>query len=574
VSPPSSARLVAENPVPLDIVIDVDDPEVAWSRLAAIYGKGPLSSALEGKISDYIAMALGTHTADLIDEHAPAQIGIVGLEKSGESDVAFSFGLVPGSSRERLDGAFQLIDDNTEFSARTDHRPICSYHETKAAKPRLVCAASPHLLQQVKGELRARNGHRSGVDFRLEMRSSFFRKLAAERRSQPGDNADGREAGRQIALDTLNNIEALGCSLKFDVDDLRVSTDMTMKPNSGTSAFFMLGPTSMAHPPKFERIPSDTFVALTHSGTPRDVLLNAWGPILQALDQDLKRESPQSMVDAVTTEMMRLFLTGGPLRFMAGPSAPSKPATASAQRRPKSDASPEPFTPASFGWWAVVLDEPIDKWTTGIRNILDLDAQTFVLAPGEPEKTPTVSPLRTEIEEIRTKGAAPSRNSLRLKIRHEPNPEYRGAADEKQKRKSLIYIVVTGDERTTYIVVSEQEHLAFDRAQELFGKKGPASTSGGWYVEPQSGKHTRALGFATPRGLLMSFPPEDPPDTAENSRRVLNVLASLPNDGNTPIPFEFYSDATETPLTGHFEFRLGADLVRALIDLAGNRILQ
>jgi hypothetical protein len=360
--------------------------------------------------------------------------------------------------------------------------------------------------------------------------------------------------------------------LKFDIDAVRVSADITTKP-SGTTSLLLLGPTATPHPPRFERLPSDAFVALTLSGVPGNALVPAMTPLWQSVQQDLAKEFPQTLVDAVSSTMKQLFLTGGPLRFVAGPSIPAKPGAGAAIPSAKGKPNAARFVPTSLGWWAVILDEPFEKWATGIRNLEVLETQVFELTPGEPEKTSRIQPMSTDIQEVRRKGATPFRNFLHLTIRRVPNPEYRASTGEAPTRESLTHLMITGDAKTTYIVGSEQEPLALARTRELMEQKGTPSTTGAWYLEPQSDKHTRALGFATPRGILMPFLSQNSPDTAD-SQRILEVLASLPNDGNTPVPFEYYSDATQAPRTGHLEFRLDAELVRILFDMAGDQLLQ
>ncbi|MGC4063290.1 MAG: hypothetical protein QM784_01280 [Polyangiaceae bacterium] len=569
-SQPQRMAMVEEKAEPLGFVIAIDDPERAWSRVAALYGRGPLSSALGAKLADYISLILGSPTVGLMDGHAQVRIGFAGLAENSDPDMAVSFGVLPGSSRELLNLAFRIVDDDAAEPEAGDPRPICSYRETKASAPRLVCANTLRVLRRLESEFRT-EGHSSGADLRFEIKSPVMHQAAEEERSKPAAESAGENAGRLVALETMDNLESVGCNVTFDAEAARVSVDVTMKSTIGVYWSLLLGPTALAHPPRFERIPSDAFVALTFSGVPGDVLRASLAPISRSLNQDLAKEFPQSMVEAVTTEMRKIFLTGGPLRYMAGT---SKQAAMPARRGAKGGSSADTSESTSPGWWAIVLDEPIDKWTNGVRNLIALDQRDFALAPGEELKTPTANSDTTEVKEIRKKGAAPSRNLVHLTIRRAANPNYRGSAKEKLAREQLIHVVITGNEATTYIVGAGTEPLALSRAKELSDKKGPTSAEQNWYLEPQSDKHTRALGFVTPRGFMTPFLIDGSAEESESARRILETLTNLPKNGNAPIAFEYYSDATSTPLTGHFDFRLDAELLHALLDLAGNSLFQ
>lgn len=445
----------------------------------------------------------------------------------------------------------------------------------------LVCALHREHID-VAGPYLARTVARSpAVDgLRLEIPESTFRigmnALDAmskddEDTLSPGEAA-GRRTGERLARAFMDDFASAAVQAQASQARVALALDLGFRSRRSPFTVTLLGSRGQGLPPTFWSLPADSDVAMYFPGAPPDAMRAAlgkfWTEMGDALPED---EVPRDVWRKVSAKMSELFLTGGPLLVARGPAPPPPPSQASKAPAGRDAAARHRAARlATAGWALFAAPEPVQRWATGLRELVELDGagRPKVRAGAGRPSTPGKK-QRREHSSVAVVKILPSEKlppgSLHFVEHNAPNKEYIQSSKGEPPLEAAYdrHFFVAGTADHMWLCISENEALARARILEAMGTG--AGIGGRPELEPLRSLPPGGAGFVTLRGLVALGEDADTASDLVEGEARRRALATLPHGGLAPI---FLSVLSSDDGDDRASLRVGAGLpVAAALDV-------
>jgi hypothetical protein len=285
----------------------------------------------------------------------------------------------------------------------------------------------------------------------------------------------------------------------------------------------------------------------------------AWRRFVEQLPEKLL---PRSAHDEVIGTLGSLLLTGGPLVVAYGQDRQSARAaldTYVLTRPPPGDAKLaadvdlQKGRHAMQGWTLVHLDEPLDVWRKGMREILRLGNKDFAAearkagASGQGGAGAPL-PARKPAPSLREQPVSPSDTlpggSLHfVKLAKPGSKAPQGKSpDEASEIPHEVHLWLAPEGGSTWLAWGEDPRLARDKLRQVLGRGAAAPTPAPLGLDALRAKQGAGLGAVTLAGLVSLFLADDSRADIVDARRRLAHLDALPAKGQSPIPLVWRSE--------------------------------
>lgn len=476
--------------------------------------------------------------AHAVDTGLPLQVGFV--EHKGEpSEMICSLGL----------GTPEAWDPSAA--------PHCRRHDTSALGARLVCSEAGSVSDGVLAAFERAALRKLDGDVVLALPAEVIEGFGAKARAKPPQQDPAAAFGSDLTQDLLDALGGIDIALSLD-PRAKLTFDVEVRDASALLPSLLVGDAAESPPPAFNGLPSDAHFAVSLRGLDPSAMTQAAAPVWQRFEAHLDRFEPRAQVSALMPRLRQLFLTGGPLLFASGPPGPKQVRLGERSE----DRALQRL--ARKGWWSVGLNEPLEHWTRGIGDLIELEQKPLPLAPGEAAKErrtpkPTVTFVRKH--PVPGRSGLP-RGTLHFRVWETSNPEYVLADGETPPIEKTTYVYVTGKPPTTWVVGSEHDDLALARAHELIQAQSAGERSR--FFESSAPESARLLGFTTLQGLAAQLLPDSPASVPYT----LNLTAGNGWPEHLELPVRYSIEGGRASKHARLEVELPYDIVARMTRIA------
>ena len=550
-------------PDDLELLVRVSDPEQLARVISSFVPSGLAASVDPAQL---VVTLLGRKLGSLVDLARPIDVTsntgssfVVSMAVKQDAEANLGQGLVL-----REEGGLLRIGKLADSPSESD-RFACAFSGASGpATTRLLCAtdeaaltgSAPYLTRNVASEP-------LDTDLRLTLPGHALREKKGATTKAMGDAASARLAEGLVER-FLAEVDRLDVNVRFGAAAIELGLDLRLTTRTSMVAQVLVTRTAPAPPsPMFYRLPGDALFALHTTGA----LAEDIAPLRRALADNIEETLVQDGYRADKTHEFRekiesLLLTGGPLVVGIGVAGGRDGAEKALAAFDSSTPAEQPRAEAKartslVPWFMVAVEEPAEKWTTGMREVVrrgqeaektrrpggksttphDPDGDHFDLRIGalDPSLKLPKSSLHVEVLiASRTKGKRPSRIA-HLFIVPRGSGTWIGYSEDVSAISSRLRLAV--DDAVETGTLSRSEEAKSLRSRPALGA-GLFSLSG--------------LGLLTAKTATG----DDLRRASRNALRTANVSAH----GSTSLTWT----GTADPTPGALRFSLGAELTPQL----------
>lgn len=375
---PARVEIPPRAPDDLELLVRVSDPEQFARAVVTILPASAAGAALDP--AQLVIMLLGRRLGGLVDLAQPIDITsntgasfVVSMAVKQDAETRFGEGLVLHDEGGLL--RIRKPDDAPAEGGRLD---TCAFTSASGrATVRLLCASDEAALKGSAAFL-ARNvaGEALDADLRLTLPGRVLRDKRDATARALNDAASAR-LGADLVERFLGEIDHLDLNARFVGGGIEVGFDVRLSARQSMIAQVLVSRATAAPPPRtFYRLPADSIFAMHTRGALAEDITPLRRAIAENLEGTMREDGYRS---DKTRELLQriesLFLTGGPMVVGAGVAggregaekalAAFDAAAATEQSRAETKARA-----ALLPWVILAVDEPGEKWTTGIRDVV------------------------------------------------------------------------------------------------------------------------------------------------------------------------------------------------------------
>ena len=401
-APPARVEAAPKAPDDVALLVRVNDPEQLMHEVVSIL---PPSAAATASTLDPVQLAsmlLGRRLGTVIDLAQP--IDVLSIGTKSEPTFVVSMAVKQDAESKLGEGLVLREEGGLVHIGRPDDAhgdggkmSACAFTAAAGrATTRLVCASDEASLSATAAYL-ARNVAAEPLD--SDARLSLPGKVLREKRDGTtkaiGDAASAK-LGAALVERFIDEVERIDADVRFLGSGLEIGLDLRLSGRESMLARAIVSRSKPAPPPAaFYRLPADAVVSFYTTGA----LAEDLAPLRKVLADDLERTMVQDghlpdKTHALRERIESLVLTGGPLVFATGIAGgrdgAEKALAAIDGARPADEARVlGQARSALLPWMLFEVDEPGEKWTQGIRDVVkrgeDVDKTR---KPGSKSSTP------------------------------------------------------------------------------------------------------------------------------------------------------------------------------------------
>jgi hypothetical protein len=452
-------------PDDLALLVRVADPEALAREVISILPAGAAPAAASLDPAQLLMLLLGKRLGSVVDLSQSIDIASVG---KGDPSFVVSMAVKQEAEAKLAEGLVLREEGGLLHIGKLDDSMLpgkmsaCAFTAAVGrATTRLVCASdeasltatAPYLARNVAGEP-------LDADARVSVPGKILREHRDSTAKAIGDAASAK-LGNDLVERFLDEIERIDGDLRFAGPGIEIGLDLRLAARNSMLARVLVPASKPAvPPPSFFRLPADSILALHTTGAlPEDI-----APLRKALADNIEGTLVQDGYQAEKTRALReriegLLLTGGPLVVAAGVAggregadralaaletarAAPGPIRSSGTRVPQEARAESQARSALMPWMMLEVEEPAEKWTQGLRDIVrraeDADKTR---KPGSKSTVPH-DPDGDHVD-VRVGALDPSfklpKDSLHLEVLMEPYTK--GA---RPTRKAHVFVVPKG----------------------------------------------------------------------------------------------------------------------------------
>lgn len=533
--------------------VHAENLEMSWKnseRLLRVLGVGG-----PGVTPELVAMGLlGPSIASVVDLAGPVDLAFFGKDFD---KFALSVPVAP-EMQPRLGKMFNLrpyrglLKVTGASEDEGEHAPgalgACAFVGVEdESGARVVCAADEPLLESA-GLYLGRTVMRESRegDVRLDvMGQQIFSRLADES-ADPTTNDWAEKAGEQYALGFFRDIEQLsllGSWGKSHIDAEAV-LDFRTKASGFSQAISARVPLNSPSIASFARLPKDSIVAAHGHAGNAQALVPMRDQFLQAFRADMEGDGYDSaMLDSFNQQVSALFFTGGSFAFAYGIDRPAAEKALAAYAKDKKKPALRATAFKSLRGWAMyAVDEPPEKWTKGIEDLVRVGNELDRKRNGGTTAT-SATPVKGRNPDDRTSTsmavvAAPAalpKGSLHVEIRTKPLK-----TDAPPAYTKHLYVVPDGSR--TWIGIGEDEAPMLARLRASREGLTEQTIAGVPELANAASQGAVAAGYFSLAGGTLLFLDDDRDAMLDKAIGSVEELASLPGHGDGIIPWQITSE--------------------------------
>ncbi|MEA2748377.1 MAG: hypothetical protein QOI41_2520 [Myxococcales bacterium] len=401
-APPPRTEAAPRPPDDLALLVRVNDPEQLMREVVSILPASAAAAASALDPTQLASMLLGRRLGSVIDLAQPIDVVSIGTK----SQPTFVVSMAVRQDAEsklgeglvlREEGGLVHIGKPDDSHADSGRMSACAFTAAAGrATTRLVCASDEESLDASAAYL-ARNvaAEPLDADARLSLPGKILREKRDGTTKAIGDAAASR-LGTELVERFVDEIARVDADLRFAGSGIEIAVDLRLSGRESMLARALVPRTKPSPPPAaFYRLPGDAIVSLYTTGA----LAEDLAPLRKVLADDLERTLVQDghlpeKTRALRERIESLVLTGGPLVFAAGIAGgregAEKALAALEGARPADETRVvAQARSALLPWMMFEVDEPGEKWTQGLRDIVkrgeDVDKTR---KPGSKNSTP------------------------------------------------------------------------------------------------------------------------------------------------------------------------------------------
>jgi hypothetical protein len=396
-APPPRPEAPPRAPDDLGLLVRVGDPEQVARDVVALLPSSAAAAVLDP--TQLVTVLLGRKLGSLVDLSQPIDITsnadsafVVSMAVKQDAEAKLGEGLVLHE-----DGGLLHIGKPDDPHADAGRMGACAFSSaTGRATTRLVCASDEAALNASAAYL-ARNvaGEPLDADARLSVPGRILRDKRDVTARAIGDAASAK-LGAALVERFLDEIDRVDLNVRFGGAGIELGLDLRLSARQSMLAKVLVPRTAATAPPRaFYRLPADALFALHTTGA----LAEDLAPLRKALGDNLEGTLVQDGYRADRTHELRekiesLVLTGGPLVVGAGVAGGRDGADKALAALDSSTAAERARTEAKaraalVPWVMLAMEEPAEKWTTGLRDIVRRGQEADkTRRPGSTSSTP------------------------------------------------------------------------------------------------------------------------------------------------------------------------------------------
>jgi hypothetical protein len=409
---PRGPEVAPRAPDDLAVLVRVSDPEQLVRDVVSILPPSAAAAAAALDPAQLLTTVLGDDIGAVLDVAQP--IDMVRLGSSHPSFVV-SVAVKPDSEPTlgkifvlRDEGGLRRIQKRSGlFDPSAPNAPgapgeldACAFTAAAGrATTRLVCASTDAALASAAAYL-ARNVAAEPLD--VDARVTVPGRAVREKRdgtTKAMRDAAGARLGQDLVEKLVQEIERFDTDVRFAGPDVEIGLSLRLSGRGSPLARVLVPRSRPAPPPPaFYRLPADSLVALHATGSLPDDIAPLQNAIADGLEATLAQDGYRpEKTRALRERLASLLLTGGPFVLGAGvvggrdgvdralaafEAARGNPAAAAARAETQARGALRP-------WVMIAIDEPAEKWTQGLRDIVRRaeDAER-TRVPGSKASTP------------------------------------------------------------------------------------------------------------------------------------------------------------------------------------------
>lgn len=424
------------------------------------------------------------------------------------------------------------------------------YSSAIAQAYHLVCSEGPNsreLAGKYLAQVASRAPIRPGIHF--DVHESFV-QMAANRESvrlekEAASNSSydkGQRLGGRLVQYAFEDMLFMGMDFDTDSNGVHGGFELGFKSARSPLSIGILGSgtPSAATPSEFFRIPSDADLGFYFPGASRAAMRPAaeefWAELSTA---DFDQSGVTDLWRQFIPKLSKIFLTGGPSIFAHGP-AMRGPAPGTEMNDPS-----EAFRTARIyaaDWSLIGAFEPVDSWTSAMRNLLQKPtiftkrSPAELARPNDDRKIKTVE--STEEIPITPADGLPT-GSMHIAITHVPNANFRYGGSPPLGGPYAQHFFIGGSKTMTWIVFSDSVTLARNKLAEVLKTSSPGLTARK-DLDSLRSMPAAGIGFANVASFAAVDANRDTLDGLSDERRIDRFLTS-DGGGTESILFSFVS---------------------------------
>ncbi|HRI62847.1 MAG TPA: hypothetical protein PK156_01380 [Polyangium sp.] len=535
--------------------IHAENLDLSWNnaeRLLRVIGV-PIPSVPP----DILAVGLlGSSVASIVDFTRPVDVAFFGADFE-----RFAVGVpVAAEMQPRLGKLFQLrpdrgllrierhSDKESEGDAAQGALGACAFvGAEEESMARVVCASDDELLDSVGLYLGRTVTHegRDG-DVRLELTNSrLFEQIANE----AGDDEPkewAQATGERHVVAFFRDIERLSLVGSWGKTDIEAEAVLGFRTNmSGFSqALSARVPLQSPSTVSFLRLPKDAVFAMHGHAGNAQALVPLRDEFMRSLRSDLESDGyDAALLETFNQRVTELVFTGGSYALAYGIDrlAAEKALAAYAQDKKKPALRSTAYR-SLRGWSMFAVDEPTEKWTKGIEDLVRVGNELDRKRNGAAATTGT-TPAKSRKQEDRvsttmTVAAVPSalpKGSLHIEIRSKPLKKDSPPA-------YMEHLFVVPDGTRTWIGFGEDEAPMLGRLRAAREGLSDQTIAGMPELANAAAQGAVAAGYFTLAGGSLLFMDDDSDEKLDDALVEMELLGMLPGRGDGVIPWQIVSE--------------------------------
>jgi len=554
-----TARLHAEN------------LEMSWQnalRLTRVMG-APLPSLPPQLVAVGL---LGPSIASVIDLEGPVDAAFFGTDFD-----RFAVAIpIAAEMQPRLGKSFQLrahrglwrIESRGEDGEESSNGALgaCAFVGIEdESGARVVCASDESLLEASALYLgRAVMREERDGDVRLELLGGqLFGRIADE--AGDGNTNDWAEAaGERYAVEFFRDIRQLSLVGSWGKSDIEAESVLSFRKDMShfSRALTARVPLQSPSTASFARLPRDSAIAMHgHSGD-ANALVPIRDEFLDSFSKEMRGDNYDPvMLETFNKQLSNLVFTGGSYAFAYGVDrAAAEKALAAYAKDKKKPALRAAAYRSLRGWSIFAVDEPTEKWTRGIEEVVRLGNELDKKRNGGVAVS-NVTPVKGHDENDRTTSnfaviappASLPKGSLHVEVKTRPLKK-----DAPPAYTRHIYVVPDGSR--TWIGFGEDEVPMLARLKAAREGLPDQTLSGVPELANTASQGALAAGFVSIAGGTFLLLDDDSDEKLDAALGEITELGTLPGHGDGIIPWQIVSESGRTRIKAKLSLPVLGDI--------------
>lgn len=544
---PPVVALNGEAPTDMIARLHAENLEMSWKnaeRLLRVIGVGS-----PGLSPDILAMGmLGPSVGSVVDRTGQVDLAFFGtdFERLAVS-IPVAVEMVPRLGQmftlHPQRGLLRITGTPGDEDSDSSSLGACAFVGIEdEARARVVCASDDELLEAA-GLYLGRTVTREAPDgdVRLELQSGQLFAQIADEASDGNTNDWAEAAGEQWAISFFRDIERLSLVGSWGKTDIEAEAVLGFRQNPSvlSRAISARVPLQSESAASFARLPKDSAVAMHGHAANAQALAPLRDEFLKTFRGEMVEDGYDSaLLDTFNANVSSLFFTGGSYAFAYGiDRAAAEKAVAAYKKDSKKPANRAAAYRSLRGWAMFAVDEPTERWTRGIEEIVRVGNELDRKRLGGAASVTTADRMSTTMNVAALPAALP-KGSLHIEIKSRPITK-----DAAPAYTTHLYVVPDGGR--TWIGLGEDEAPMLVRLRAAREGITEQTIAGVPELANAASQGSVAAGFASIAGVTLWFLDDDHDAALEKAVEEIESLSTLPARGEGIIPWQIVSEEAQ-----------------------------